>query len=359
MAKKRQKEKGPWDRFTLWMRSNQKVLWVALLILVCFSFGFVGPVQNFFMSAGGSQALEQVYGETISQTDWKLVIDRLRILQPVLEGAWIATFEPLPGSLGEATSMIREIGGSPLDYFAFKERASRLGLRVADRELGDAVRILWQRHEALAYARVQLAPEFSTAPAKDQNEQRNRAMRLRSLTQEKEKELRTSPFNSDTWRRVISSDGRSKVAPRDVEAALRDLLLIAKLREYIRASVQVSPQEVFEEFNKDRQKRQLTWVAGPVTDELKEKVAGTITEEEFRLHFEGNRDAFALQASLQASWLLLPEEHFKTVAEGKITEDDLKKYYEQYRNDYRRPIVSSAEAGFYPRSSAETEAFDK
>jgi hypothetical protein len=358
MAKKRRKEKGPWDRFVLWMRSNQRILWVVLLILCAFSFGFVGPVQDFFMGTMGSQAIERVYGETITQGDWKIAYERLSVLRPLIQEAWFSTFEPLPGALSEAALMFQQGGIDPLDYFAFQEKAHRLGLRVSDKELGYAIRALWQRLEGMRRAVVEFQEQFPT-PAKDTQEQQMRRMRLRSLAQEMEQALRSAPFDNGSWTEIISRASRVKLPPREVEETLREVLLIAKLRQYIRDSVVVTPQEVFEEYQKERQRRKLSWIEAGISPELEEKVAGTVTEEKLNLYFDTHRGEFDLEPGIRAQWLLLPREHFEKEARAKITDADLERYYEQNRNEFRRPTVSSAEAGFYPLSEEDKAAFDK
>lgn len=358
MAKKRRKEKGPWDRFVLWMRSNQRILWVVLLIICAFSFGFVGPVQDFFMGTMGSQPIERVYGQTITQGEWKIELDRLNVLTPLIQQAWFSTFEPLPGALSEAAAMLQREGIDPLDYFAFQEKAHRLGLRVSDKELGYAIRALWQRLEGFGRAVEEFQEQFPT-PAKNQQEQQMRRMRLRSLAQEMEQALRSAPFDSESWMRIIGNASRMKVPPREVEETLREVLLIAKLRQYIRDSVVVTPQEVFEEYQKERQRRKLSWIEADLSPELEEKVAATVTEEKLELYFETHQGEFDLEPGIRARWLLLPREHFEEEARTKITDADLEMYYEQNRNEFRRPIVSSAEAGFYPLSDEEKAAFDK
>ena len=62
MAKKMHKEKGVWDRITLWMRSNQRILWVILLILVAFSF----EPRFDFINRKSSQVLESTNIERLS-----------------------------------------------------------------------------------------------------------------------------------------------------------------------------------------------------------------------------------------------------------------------------------------------------
>jgi len=355
MARHKRTEKNVWDRFVIWMRRNQRIIWVLLLILVCFSFGFVGPVQQFFTGTPDLGAVDRINGRVVTQLDFKVILDRLSVVSSVLQRAWLCDYQ-LPGVLMAALASIREL--NPLDYYALRDEADKLGMMVSSRELGDYIRVLWEKNDAFLLANEEVRSKKTAEPKDNAEAQRLEAER-RAICKEKEAELQRQPFDVKSWAEIISGGQRVRLLPRDFEDTLQDVILIAKLEEYIRSSVKVTPQEVYEEYQKERELRKLSWTEFPLTDALKENVAKTISDDKIKLYYESNKTSLELPPSFKASWLLVPKDHFEKIAAEKITDADLQQYLKQNRNDFRRPAVLSAEASFLPLSAQEKAEMDK
>lgn len=365
MAQQKLSERGPWNRIRLWMHRNRRIMWVVLLIVVCFSFGFVGPVQDFFSYRPDRAAVAEVYGKGISQADWTRTYDRLGTVRSVLG---TARFGALPRPLVDATMALDRLR-DPLDYLVFREKAARLGFRVSDGELGDCVRAIYRRLLSFERAGEEIR---KLAPPKDRNEAQQRQWEMFSIAQQKEEELKTQPFDPNLWSLLLTKVNdrdqghrplaeytpRRRAKPAPFESTLRDCIAIGKLESYIQSSVKLSAREVYEEYERQKQTRTFRWAEIPFTDDLRAKVKGTVSEEDIVLYFDSNRESFEVPNSIKASWLLLPRSHFEEIAAGKITDESLARYYSENRNDYRRPTVLAEEAQFALRSAEAQAAFE-
>lgn len=359
MASKRDKQQGLWRQIRIWMHQNQRVVWVVVLILVCFTFGFVGPVQDFFTASAANKTYDRIWGRAVTEGDVKKLDERMRALYVLISqaGGALPEFQirwmtlPLAGALQDVARALTE-SEDRLDFFVFREKALREGFRVSDAELAEYVRFLWERGEAarLAVQEVQALEERLRA---DPSAPKPGPWDFFSALSLREKELRAKPFDPRSWKAMVDKASGGRLLPADLEETLRDFLLVAKLERTVRDSVKVTPQEAFERFREERQKRKFVWAEFPVTEELEGAALKSVTDEEVRAQYDRENRKYAAGDTVKARWLLVPRKRFLDLAPSKVTEEDLVAYYRKYRNLYRKPAVSSLEASFYPLSAAE------
>src|SRR3989442_11981929 len=355
MSKQRRKDKNPWDRLMLWVHENQKVIMVVLLILVAPFFAFSVPVSQLFSKSAENTVIERVYGTPLTGLDLKSAADRLAAVATVAPGAYRTAQLTFPEATGQALRGERE-GFDAINFFMFREKARKLGLRVSDDELSEHIRELWQEYEAASQAYDEVVKQKQKEKKSASDQQLGFEVfqaRLRKL-----EELRANnAFDENAWVNLIRSRTRLRVS--EIEETLRDVYLIGKLESYVNSSVKVSPQEVYKVYREEEQKRKFTWVELKSNDALRENVAKTLTADDVKAYYEGHKDLLKKPfPMIRASWLLLPKDHFKEEVGKKITDEDLKTYYQENRGQYRRTILAD-EAAFKPRTPEERQAFEQ
>ncbi len=361
MAKPSRKDKNAWDRFLLWAEENQKVIWVVLLLILAPTFAMTGLYQQALLPDTDSAVLATVFGHRITIADKKRTDAAVGMVLRVLEEVQRSDFSPLPGPLGSAGLSLREL--DVVDFYAYREKALDKGIRVSDAELIEYIHELWQRYEAGERAEKDLLLQ-PRPNAQDQNAMFQEYFKRVELAKKKLDELRAvgdgKAFDGESWRRLVEGGAgtQRRILLRDFEETLRDICIIAKLENYVKSSVKVSPQEVYDLYNKEKQRRKLSWVELKVPDSLRDPLAKTLTPDELKQHYETEKNAFKKDLAIKTSWLLLPREHFKAEAEKLVTDEDLKKHYMDNRNDYRRPVLLSSELDFAVRNPEEKAAFE-
>jgi len=354
------------ERIEAWVKSNQKVIFVVLLIIIAPTFAMTGIFSGSLSYNSGQQVLNTVFGEDITKADYELAAVQLGHVGGLIVSGFVTTFTPLPGVLGDSELSYPSESKptwarlDPAEYYALTAKARSLGIHVSDVELSRYIRELWRRAEAVRRAAVQLQSDPQSA---DPSAQANLWSRRIELTRRNIEELGGAEgtyFDQVSWAKIVErGSGRNRMRVRDFEEALRNVVLIAKLEAYVKDTVQVSPEKVFEKYNKDKQTRKVSWAEFAVPPELGTKVGATLTDDEVRAFFEEDRQAFKKANSLRGRWLLLSTDHFKAEATKKITEETLKEYFHSHRNYYRRPDISRSEARFALRTVDEMEATQK
>ena len=367
MAKNRkQKEQGFFDRIEAWVKGNQKVIWVGLLVIIAPTFAMTGIFTGSLSYNSDKTVVNRVFGKDVTAADYKAVAGKLKSVGGLILSSFYNTFTPLPGVLGNSEFSYpsdRQPGWSQLDpgeYFAYTEKALSLGIRVSDVELSGYIRELWRRAEAVRRASVQLQNDPASQDPSAQRNLWSKRMQLVRVNLEELRGVDGTYFDQASWARIIEGDRkRSWIRVKDFEEALRNVVLIAKLEAYVKDTVQVSPEEIFKKYNEDQQTRKVSWAEFAAPSELVEKVATALTDAEVKTYYEEEKKSFKKDASLRVGWLLVPEDHFKAEASKRVTEEDVKEHFDNRRNDYRRPAISSGEALFALRSAGEKEAADK
>src|SRR5690606_7435946 len=105
------------------------------------------------------------------------------------------------------------------------------------------------------------------------------------------------------------------------EEALRDALTVAKLEEYVLSSVVVPDPELWEEYQRQDEKRKGSWVALEPTPELETALRASFTDEDLRAHLEVNADEFRQGQAISAEYLIVPREHFASEIAASLTEE--------------------------------------
>jgi len=363
MAKQSTKDQGLWDRFILWTHENQKVIWVVLLVIIAPTFAMTGPFTQFFSPSGGPESAPyaEIYGRTYTQGEVRRTQDQLVQAHRILQSLFLASSgEPLPGAFGAGSGRFAYQPVEAVELFELREKAKRMGIRVSDGELGEVIRDIWQRVEALDRARAEIA--LANPQGMNPNDF-SRITQLMELSKKKLADLRGGDgkyFDEAKWVAMIegTNPGQKRASVREFQEILRDLLVVAKLESYVQGTVQVTPQEVYDQYKQDYQSRKLSWLELKIPDAIREKLEKSLTQDELKAHFALNKASFQKEATVRTTWLLVPEEQFKADAEKLVTEQDLKTYYEDNRNDYRKPAVLAAESEFTLRKPEEKAALD-
>ena len=364
--KRKQKDQGFLGRCEAWVKANQKVIWVSLLILIAPSFAMTGIFTSSASYNPGKAVVNVIFGQHITKADYEAAAFQLGSVGSLVISGFVNTFTPLPGVLGSSEFSYpsdRQRDWRRMDlgeYFAYSAKALDLGIRVSDVELSGYIRELWRRAEAVRRATAQLQNEPASADPAVRSSLWSKRIQL---TQTNLQELRGADgkyFDQASWARIIEGDRKGNwMRVKDFEEALRKVVLIAKLEAYVKDTVQVSPEEVFAKYNEDKQTRKVSWAEFAAPPELVEKVAATLTDDDVKTYYGENKKSFKKDTSIRVGWLLLPEDHFKAEATKRVTEETIKEYFDDHRNDYRRAAISSSEALFSLHTAEEREAANK
>lgn len=124
----------------------------------------------------------------------------------------------------------------------------------------------------------------------------------------------------------------------DFESSVRNEILTDKLRSFITAGVNVTDQEVEEEYRKRNEKAKLDYfVIDPV--KLEDKV--TVTGQDQRDYYEKNKAKYTVPEKRLAKYIFL--ETLKMRSQVTVSDDELRQYYEQHKNEYTLPDRVSAQ----------------
>lgn len=115
-------------------------------------------------------------------------------------------------------------------------------------------------------------------------------------------------------------------------AELRRTLLIQKLRAVITDGIQVSPQEINEEFLKRNTKAQIEYVVFEPKQFLKDV---TLTPQALETFYKQNQDKYRVPEERRVRYVLIDADSVRS--QVKVTDDEVKQYYQQHLTDYRVP----------------------
>lgn len=115
-----------------------------------------------------------------------------------------------------------------------------------------------------------------------------------------------------------------RIEPRKFEEELRDSLKIAKLREAVVREVNVSEDEAKEAYRRENEKAEVSYILIESKD-FKEKVT-IITQEELKGYYIDNREEFREPERVNVEYLNLAFDKFKP--QVTITDEDIKDYYD-------------------------------
>jgi len=344
MAKERKAENRKKDEggFRAWIKRNEKMCVVALLVVIAPLFAFTGPISTYFDSADGEFA--RVYGSSVSRTEAKHARDLLNAASALAPGVFGKANGFMNGP--SAASRFGPRDFSVRDFLAYREKARRQGIHVSDIELTERIRDSWRRISAGEYVRA----ETQGLP------QQVAFQQSWTLFQQRQEELiAANTFDGADWSERVR-DRRVRVG--DFEETLRDLCAIGKLGDYVLGDVQVSADEVLETFRSEHEERKLSWMQVDPPEALVSKFADALTDKAISDHYDNNPQEFRRPFALRAHYVKVPIDSFKADVEADVSDADLESEYKTHRNAYRRPAIVSEEATFALRTASEQEALD-
>ena len=114
------------------------------------------------------------------------------------------------------------------------------------------------------------------------------------------------------------------------EAQLRESIMLDKIRAVVTDGVQVTSDEVREEFRQRNAKTKVEYVSFDPSQYLK---AVEVTAPAVAAYFQKNPDRYKLPEQRQVRYVLIDQD--KVRAQVKVTDDELRRYYAQHLADYR------------------------
>jgi hypothetical protein len=358
MSKRRDQKDGFRDRFWVWMKANEKVVWVMLLALISFTFAF--PVYN---SAGSrsSSVRERIFGREITEAEVDSVQKQLpqvfNLGRPLFVGESFGGYAFIQyRTLAWLNLSGRRNEANAEDFFLFVEAAQRLGLRVSDAELGRSRRRLYYHHLSTERALKQLS-EQGLQPPRPDDFQALREYEEKFSVQADEIRLRLEAeggFDPDEWRRIVARFSSRRV--HDVEEDLRRLLVLAKLDDYVLSTVKVTQAEVWDKFREEFQRRKLSWVKLEEPAGIRDAIAKELTEEDIKQRYERNASDFMQKSeALRFDYVRAERAPFEAEVAASFQDEDLAKAYKDYREDFVRPGFRG-DAGYFVLQTPEEKA---
>lgn len=124
-----------------------------------------------------------------------------------------------------------------------------------------------------------------------------------------------------------------RLTPEQFEEERREALTVQKLYDLVHDSVQLSEAELEGRYRLENEKIELYFVrlsAGDFLGQVK------VSEEEIKSYYEKNRESFREPLKLQVEYLVYPLEYF--FPKIQVSEREVKEYYERYRDTrFREP----------------------
>lgn len=158
-------------------------------------------------------------------------------------------------------------------------------------------------------------------------------LRLRDLFQTC---ARGQPMTDENFRQVAALFNTSLPV---FEAWVADRVVLDKLLDLVEEAAFPDYSRVYEEILKNHRKARV-WVAGvdprDFTRELK-----PIRPEEISRHYEANKERYKVGEKIQISYLMANYEEFKKKVPDP-SEDEVRRYYESHRDEFRKPGEESA-----------------
>lgn len=118
----------------------------------------------------------------------------------------------------------------------------------------------------------------------------------------------------------------------DFESAVRDDLMMEKLRSFIGAGVAISDKEVEEEYRKRNEKVKLDYL---VVDPSKLESKVTVSDQDQKDYYEKNQAKYTVPEKRQARYIYL--ETLKQRALVTVSEDEMRQYYSEHQSEYNLP----------------------
>ena len=319
----------------LWVKQNEKVLFVLLLAAMGFTFAFGDQISQLMSTGPSAAAIPVGFGIEVDQGELRTKQDRyntvLRFSRPYFfeEYRFFNQYSVRP----RYRTLPSTDGFNTRDLLFYKEVALKEGLRISDEELAARITQIWR----IRTATIRAAEAVGDNPQAQQG-----------LDQEIEK-IYNALVKGDVWdpqdlARMVKEFARG-MRILTFEETLRDLLLIAALDRHVTGAIAVKPQDVYEEYRSRGEKRQFRWLEASVSEDVRKKIAESVTDEEIEKHFEANSFQLTGVPRVKFSWLKASREAYEAEVEKEIKDEDLEKDYQDERHQYLKP-------GLYPEAQA-------
>ena len=165
-----------------------------------------------------------------------------------------------------------------------------------------------------------------------------KALGIEASNQELMQSLKAIPFlysngafiGLDRYQDLIQQETGMTVS--QFEAQLRESIILEKMRNVIADSIQVSPAEVREEFEKRNAKAKIEYVLFDPSQYLQ---AVNVTPEALENYLKKDPDRYKVPQERRVRYVLVDPGRIQALV--KVTDADLKQYYSEHLSDYRVP----------------------
>jgi peptidyl-prolyl cis-trans isomerase D len=250
-----------------------KVLFVAIILV--FLFWGVGTV--------GTDQLEiaaQVNDEVITNRQFQRAYERLG-----------AMYQGMGGQAPPAALLRSQAIGQLIDLELLNQEAERLGLRVDEGELRDA---------------IASSPDFQ----------------------------QDGRFDKERYVLLLQQNGYK---PSDFEETQRRRMLAGKVQELVRSGVHVSDQEVKNHFRYENERVNLRFVRVPASEFVNQV---TISDEDLQQYFADNQEQYREPERVRVTMLEFRPQDF--AAQVMPTDEEVQTYYDAHLSEYQRPEEARA-----------------
>jgi len=120
-----------------------------------------------------------------------------------------------------------------------------------------------------------------------------------------------------------------RIEPRQFEEEIRDTLMIAKLQESVTEGLDVSDEDLLDEYKKENEKSKIAFIMikpRKFEDDVK------IDETTLKKYYEDNLEAFRVQEQLNCEYLGFEFADYQ--ADIEATDEEIQQYYDENRNDF-------------------------
>ncbi len=292
-------------QLTIWFRKNEKLLWVVLLVVICFSFGMTGVMEMVI----GDQARSAVFacdGRTYTWHDVRTLKDSLLDvgnMSPALDWRRL-----ILNDTGQDETKIKDVYRDLMyPFMAAVAEADRLGLEVPRSRMFEITRELYRQHAA--------SDKISSDPG------------YRKLSREKQNELFKEAYDAAQWTEQDYQKwlrGRGYAVP-DFEHILGLILKVQSLRSFFINSDVTSRKDLYSAYVRENRKVTLE-IARLDAEQLLPSVSQEYKEEEMRKYYNENTAKFFPPHRARFTYLKVPATHFDE--QVTPTEADLRRRYE-------------------------------
>ena len=140
-------------------------------------------------------------------------------------------------------------------------------------------------------------------------------------------------FNQRRYQLILD---QNNLTPEAFEQSQRDALLAQKLNNFITGSVKVSDPEALEWFKWKNAMIDLNYFL-LAADRYKDI---SVTGEEVQQYFEAHKDAYKTDPALKVRYLKFEPKNY--VAQVKVSDDEIKAYYDEHPKDFQNPKTVEA-----------------